>query len=369
MLELKGISKSFGTGVDALKNVNLTIREGEFYALLGPSGCGKTTLLRILGGFEKATSGEIWLEGKRVDQLPPHERRFNTVFQKYALFPHLSVWENVAFGLKVKKTPISEIRDKVEEALNLVKMNEFQKRSITTLSGGQQQRIALARALVNQPKILLLDEPLSALDHKLRTQMQVELLALQRRLKITFIFVTHDQDEALSLADRVAILNAGNLEQVGSPQEVYEFPKTAFIADFIGSMNQFIGTVQDTNSGSKIQVGVGLKRPISIRPSRDGLRPLPLVQTGQGVKVMIRPEKLRILRSAPQADQNYIEGVVKEILYKGPHTQFMIQPKSNDLKQSLLVIQPNSALTSQRFATQGENVFVAWAPEDGVVLE
>ena len=208
MLELRGLRKCFGS-TEALKGANLTIEDGEFFSLLGPSGCGKTTILRLLGGFETPTSGEVWLQGKRIDTLPPHERQFNTVFQRYALFPHLNVSQNVAFGLQMKKTDPSEIKERVAEALELVQMQEFSSRSVTTLSGGQQQRIALARALINRPKILLLDEPLSALDEKLRHQMKVELLALQRRLKQTFIFVTHDQEEAMAMASRIAGLWSG----------------------------------------------------------------------------------------------------------------------------------------------------------------
>src|SRR6185437_5257932 len=236
MLELRDIEKSYGS-LKAVKQLSLTIREGEFFSLLGPSGCGKTTLLRMLGGFEAPTSGSIIQDGVRIDTLPANQRHFNMVFQRYALFPHLNVWENIAFGLRMKKVPGPEIKSRVEEILALVKMEGYGHRMIATLSGGQQQRIALARALVNRPKVLLLDEPLSALDLKLRQQMQVELLALQKKLKHTFIFVTHDQEEALTLSDRIAVMNHGVVEQVGSAQEIYEYPRTAFVAQFIGSIN------------------------------------------------------------------------------------------------------------------------------------
>lgn len=221
MLELKGVEKKYGS-VHAVRSTDLTIRDGEFFSLLGPSGCGKTTLLRMLGGFESPSSGQIVHNGKRIDNLPANQRQFNMVFQRYALFPHLNVWENIAFGLRMKKVADAELKVRVAEALALVKMETYGLRGISTLSGGQQQRIAVARALVNRPQVLLLDEPLSALDLKLRQQMQVELLSLQRRLKHTFLFVTHDQEEALTLSDRIAVMNGGVVEQVGTAQEIYE---------------------------------------------------------------------------------------------------------------------------------------------------
>jgi spermidine/putrescine transport system ATP-binding protein len=273
MLELRQIEKTYGP-VKAVNHVSLTIREGEFFSLLGPSGCGKTTLLRMLGGFEAPTSGEIIQDGTRIDTLPANQRQFNMVFQRYALFPHLDVWENIAFGLKMKKVSPAQIKARVEEALSLVKMEGFDAREIGTLSGGQQQRIALARALVNRPRVLLLDEPLSALDLKLRQQMQVELLALQKKLKHTFIFVTHDQEEALTLSDRVAVMNQGVVEQIGTPQEIYEYPKTAFVAQFIGSMNSLECQVVEVRPDAIALTGAS-KKPFLVKPSRDGARPLP----------------------------------------------------------------------------------------------
>jgi spermidine/putrescine transport system ATP-binding protein len=365
MLELKGIRKSFGK-TDAVRTVDLTIHDGEFFSILGPSGCGKTTLLRLLGGFENPTEGEIHLNGVRIDHLPPHERQCNTVFQRYALFPHLNVFENVAFGLRMRKITGSELQERVLESLELVQMKEYSDRSITTLSGGQQQRIALARALINKPKVLLLDEPLSALDLKLRQQMKVELLALQRRLKQTFIFVTHDQEEALSISDRIAVMNKGVVDQVGTAQEIYEYPRTLFVAQFIGSMNTIDGAVKEFSSDC-IYIAGNSKRPLAIKPSRDGFRPLPQVQTNMPVRMMIRPEKLKVLKSAPQADQNFIEGTIKEVLYKGPATQFLIQAK-DILSLSLSVAQTNSAVTAKKTLGLGDRVFVAWAPEDCVLM-
>jgi len=244
LLEVRGVAKRFGAS-DVLKDISLNIASGEFLTLLGESGSGKTTLLRLVAGFEQPTAGEIWMSGERLDTLPPYKRRVNTVFQHYALFPHLSVRENVAYGLRVKKTSAPEIGARVDEALLMVKMQEFADSRPSKLSGGQQQRIALARALINRPLLLLLDEPLSALDANLRKQMQSELKALQRELGITFLFVTHDQEEAMALSDRVALLRDGALEQVASPREIYAHPATAYAAQFIGQTNLLRGEILD----------------------------------------------------------------------------------------------------------------------------
>jgi ABC-type Fe3+/spermidine/putrescine transport system ATPase subunit len=242
LLEVRGVAKRFGAR-DVLKDISLYIASGEFITLLGESGSGKTTLLRLVAGFEQPTAGEIWMSGERLDTLPPYKRRVNTVFQHYALFPHLSVRENVAYGLRVKKTSTTEIAGRVDEALRMVKMQEFADSPPSKLSGGQQQRVALARALVNRPLLLLLDEPLSALDANLRKQMQSELKALQRELGITFLFVTHDQEEAMALSDRIALLRNGALEQVASSREIYAYPATAYTAQFIGQTNLLRGEV------------------------------------------------------------------------------------------------------------------------------
>jgi ABC-type Fe3+/spermidine/putrescine transport system ATPase subunit len=244
LLEVRSVAKNFGAAC-VLKNISLHIAAGEFLTLLGESGSGKTTLLRLIAGFERPTSGEIWMANERLDTLPPYKRRVNTVFQNYALFPHLSVRENVAYGLRVKSTPKGEIAGRVEEALRMVKMNSFADARPVTLSGGQQQRIALARALINRPQLLLLDEPLSALDANLRKQMQSELKALQREIGIAFLFVTHDQDEAMALSDRIALLRGGALEQVSSPREIYSRPSTAYTAEFIGQTNLLRGEINN----------------------------------------------------------------------------------------------------------------------------
>jgi spermidine/putrescine ABC transporter ATP-binding subunit len=243
LLEVRAVAKRFGRR-EVLKSISLDISSGEFLTLLGESGSGKTTLLRLIAGFEQPTAGEIWMCGERLDTLPPYKRRVNTVFQNYALFPHLNVRENVAYGLRVKNTPKSEIAGRVDEALQMVKMQEFANAQPTRLSGGQQQRVALARALVNRPQLLLLDEPLSALDANLRKQMQGELKSLQREIGITFLFVTHDQEEAMALSDRIALLRDGALEQVASPREIYARPATAYTAEFIGHTNLLRGEIR-----------------------------------------------------------------------------------------------------------------------------
>jgi spermidine/putrescine ABC transporter ATP-binding subunit len=322
MLEIVGLEKSFGF-FQAVNRINLSIPDGEFFSLLGPSGCGKTTLLRMLGGFESPTNGEIRQGGKRIDQLPPNQRHFNMVFQRYALFPHLNVWENVAFGLKVKKFSSAEVKSRVAELLSLVKLEGMESRRVTTLSGGQQQRVALARALVNRPQVLLLDEPLSALDLKLRQQMQVELKALQRRLGHTFIFVTHDQEEALTLSDRIAVMNNGEIEQIGTPEEIYNHPKTPFVARFIGSINEFTGTILEVSrEQARVQVA---GHEWQVTAKRRGSRPLPDLAVGDLASILIRPENIRLEAGTSLSTGNRVTGTLKEILYQGPMTQFIVE--------------------------------------------
>jgi len=278
---ISGITKRFDDVV-AVDNVNLTIGDGEFFAMLGPSGCGKTTTLRMIAGLEFPTEGSLKIFGEEVGTLPPNRRPVNTVFQSYALFPHMTVAENIAFGLKMRKVPKSEIGGKVKEAIRLVQLTGMEERKPNQLSGGQQQRVALARALVNQPKVLLLDEPLGALDLKLRQEMQSELKSLQREVGITFVFVTHDQEEALTMSDRIAVMHAGQLLQVGEPEEIYERPANRFVADFIGRTNLLEGTVQSSDmvclsNGTRIPAAssfdVGTKVAVSLRPERARLHP------------------------------------------------------------------------------------------------
>ena len=236
IIEIKNVSKSFGEKC-ILNNVSISVKRGEFLTLLGPSGCGKTTLLRILAGFGTADSGEILINGKDITDMPPHERPVNTVFQRYALFPHLDVYENIAFGLKLQKVPTDEIDKKVRRVLKMVSMTDYEDRDVESLSGGQQQRVAIARAIVNEPKVLLLDEPLSALDLKMRKDMQIELKEMHKKLGITFIYVTHDQEEALTLSDTIVVLDDGNIQQIGTPTDIYNEPQNSFVADFIGESN------------------------------------------------------------------------------------------------------------------------------------
>jgi spermidine/putrescine ABC transporter ATP-binding subunit len=366
MLEIRQLSKEFDAGSFAVRPVDLSIAPGEFFALLGPSGCGKTTLLRLIAGLETPTSGQILLDGKRIDALPPNQRSFNMVFQRYALFPHLSVRRNIEFGLRMKKIKAAEIRSRTEEALALVRLEGFDHREIRTLSGGQQQRVALARALVNRPRILLLDEPLSALDLKLRKEMQVELRAIQRKVGQTFIFVTHDQEEAFSLADRVAVMNEGVVEQVGLSSEIYEHPRSRFVARFIGSANLLSGQVR-TEAGQAL---FRLECGVDVRVAQADAGPADL---------MIRPERIR-LRSLEVTGTDgdggsamRFEGVIRDVIYRGSTTDCWVEltlagASSLSSPQSLWVSEPN--LTSHSMdARLGSRVWVEWSEEDALVIK
>jgi len=298
LLEVRNVAKRFGS-TDVLKNISLNIASGEFLTLLGESGSGKTTLLRLIAGFEQPSSGEIWMSGERLDTLPPYKRRVNTVFQQYALFPHLTVRDNVAYGLRVKSTPAAEINGRVEEALRMVKMLDFAGSRPSKLSGGQQQRVALARALINRPELLLLDEPLSALDANLRMQMRSELKSLQREIGITFLFVTHDQEEAMALSDRVALLRNGALEQVASPREIYAKPATAYTAQFIGQTNLLRG---------EIRRGI----------ATCGVLRWPLEEPDGPATFSLRPEAIRLcVDGKRQMTEVKFRGTVRQQLYAG----------------------------------------------------
>ncbi len=306
IISLKDISVTFD-GEQILNNICLDIGDKEFVTLLGPSGCGKTTTLRIIGGFLTPDGGSVKFDGKEINNVPPHKRNINTVFQRYALFPHLNVYENIAFGLKVKKLPEREINKRVGEMLDLVNLKGFEKRSINRLSGGQQQRVAIARALVNEPKVLLLDEPLGALDLKLRKGMQTELKRIQQSLEITFVYVTHDQEEALTMSDTVVVMNNGNILQVGSPVDIYNEPKNAFVADFIGESNILNGLM------------------IKDRLVEISGREFECVDTGFGenapVDVVIRPEDIKLINP----DNAKITGVVESVTFKGVHYEMVIE--------------------------------------------
>ena len=305
LISLRGVSKAFD-GETILDNVSLDIHDKEFVTLLGPSGCGKTTTLRIIGGFETADSGEVFFDGKEISQVPPYRRLVNTVFQKYALFPHLNVYENVAFGLRLKKTPEEEIKIKVQEMLAMVNLKGFERRRVTTLSGGQQQRVAIARALINHPRVLLLDEPLGALDLKLRKDMQTELKKIQRQTGITFIYVTHDQEEALSMSDVVVVMSGGHIQQIGSPVDIYNEPVNAFVADFIGESNivdgfmladkrvRFSGHTFDCLDG-----GFAKNEPVD---------------------VVVRPEDVDVV----PAERGMLTGVVSSVTFKGDYYEIIV---------------------------------------------
>ncbi len=324
LIELKGISKEFD-GVTVLDNINLYVRKKEFVTLLGPSGCGKTTTLRIIGGFETPSSGQLLFEGKDIAHLPPYKRQVNTVFQKYALFPHLNVFDNIAFGLKLKKMPKDEIGKKVDAMLELVNLRGYGKRHVDALSGGQQQRVAIARALVNEPQVLLLDEPLGALDLKLRKEMQLELKNMQQRLGITFLYVTHDQEEALTMSDTVVVMHDGHIQQIGDPKRIYDEPVNAFVADFIGESNILHGTM--------------LHDELVSFADHD----FPCVDFGFGenapVDVVIRPEDIMIVGE----DVGQMVGTITSVLFKGVHYEMMIDTGAFTFKVHSTSMQPQGS--------------------------
>jgi len=325
------VSRHFGD-VKAVDFVDMEIRGGEFFSLLGPSGSGKTTCLRLIAGFDRPTFGQILLYGQDVSSLPPYERDVNTVFQDYALFPHMTVGENIAYGLMVKKVSKAEQERRVGEMLDLVQLSGLAGRKPTQLSGGQRQRVALARALINNPKVLLLDEPLGALDLKLRQQMQVELKALQKRVGITFIFVTHDQEEALTMSDRIAVFNQGKIEQVGSPAEIYEHPATAFVAGFVGVSNLVKGELAKRITGSDFTFS-------------------------------IRPEKIRLASPADKAgaDTIVVDGTVRDIIYLGLYTRYLVELEGGG---DLVVVEQNLKTTSMDVLTlKGQRVRLSWKKE------
>ena len=349
-VELIEVSKTFPTGrgdeIAAVDRVSLSIKPGEFFSLLGPSGCGKTTTLRMIGGFEEPTSGTIYLGDRDVTGLPPYRRDVNTVFQSYALFPHLSIFENVAFGLRRRGVKGDGLRRRVEHALELVALGALGKRKPRQLSGGQQQRVALARALVNEPRVLLLDEPLGALDLKLRRQMQLELKRIQHEVGITFIHVTHDQEEAMTMADRIAVMSDGHIEQVGSPGELYEQPKTAFVASFLGVSNLLAGTVE---VGGDVRLADGT---IVRAPAAEGRR--------GPVSVGIRPEKIKI----GGGETNELAGVVSERAYIGVSTQYIVDTACGAITVYVQNTDPNASA-----AAPGERVTLGWSPGTTFVVE
>jgi spermidine/putrescine transport system ATP-binding protein len=353
------VSKSFGA-LRAVDGVTLEIAQGEAFSLLGPSGCGKTTLLRMLAGFERPDSGRIILEGRDITSLPPEKRPVNTVFQNYALFPHLTVEDNVAFGLRMAGEESAKIATTVAAMLEMVKLPECAKKRPAQLSGGQRQRVAIARALVKRPQVLLLDEPLAALDLKLRQHMLLELKAIHEQVGTTFVYVTHDQGEALSLSDRVAVMNEGRVEQLDTPARLYDAPQTDFVAGFIGDANFFGGKVLEVRHEGYVRVLCeGIGNPM--------VRTETQLVMGQEVRVMVRPEKLLLTRERPHANDrvNAYSARVDEVAYFGPHMRFVVQ--AGDLR--LLVQMPNTRfISSQSTPKRGERVFVSFHPEEALVV-
>jgi spermidine/putrescine transport system ATP-binding protein len=361
-IELVGVEKEFATGghgVRAVEHVDLRIAEGEFFSLLGPSGCGKTTTLRMVAGFEEPSAGRILLHGRDMVGVPPFRRDVNMVFQQYALFPHMDVFENVAFGLRRKKVDKGEIKRRVAEALSLVELEGRETRKPRQLSGGQQQRVALARALVNRPRALLLDEPLGALDLKLRQAMQLELKRIQREVGITFVYVTHDQEEALTMSDRLVVMNAGRIEQLGNPRELYEHPATRFVANFIGTSNILTGRLERRGDTWAL-AGLGPDERVLVADAGQA-------QPGQEVELAVRPEKvvLRAEQDPPPSGQCALRGRVTEIVYLGTSTQYRTV---TDGGQAVAVYRQNTSASHGADVLAGQVGWLEWPPEHSFVL-
>lgn len=348
IVELRGVNKEYGHN-HVVKNLNLKVNEGEFLTLLGPSGCGKTTTLRMIAGFEEPTSGSIKVEGEAVEEKEPYERNVNTVFQNYALFPHKTIYDNIAYGLKMKKESKEEIKKRVMQMMDMVQLRGFEKRYPNQLSGGQKQRVAIARALINRPRVLLLDEPLGALDLKLRKQMQLELKRLQRKLNITFIYVTHDQEEALTMSDRIAVMHNGELEQLDTPGEIYEHPKTGFVATFIGETNTFAGCISKIE-GEEIEVTLE-----NGKVSGCGKDFLML----EYIIVSVRPEKMKY--SMMPVDGFTLAAQVKDYVYVGSVIKCIAAlPNGNEIKIG--------RLAGEELPETGTCIYLYWDREDAVLI-
>lgn len=359
-IRLENITKSYH-GETILENLNLTIPAGKFFALLGPSGSGKTTILRLIGGFETPDSGKIYLGDEDITYLPINERRVNTVFQHYSLFPHMNVYENVAYGLRIKKVAPDLIDQKVQKVLRAVGLEKHIYKSVQQLSGGQQQRVALARAIINEPEVLLLDEPLAALDLKLRERMLVELIDLQSELKTTFVYVTHDQFEALTVADTMAILNEdGQIEQIGSPKEIYEFPVSSFVAKFVGTTNIFEGTIQKTEQSAYIDIqGLGPSEVLIPKNKQ-------WIEDGSPVLMSIRPEKMDIRKTPMEGFSNKWVGTVQAIIYHGRSTQFNVRLQNDRI---IHVFEQNEEHFEREVIDYDDQVYLYWQKENVVLLD
>ncbi len=359
-ITLEAVTKRFGDTV-AVDSVSLQIQSGEFFSLLGPSGCGKTTTLRMVGGFEYPTSGEIYVSDQPMGRTPPFHRDVNTVFQSYALFPHKTVAQNIAFGLQMKKLPKKEIADQVDQFLDMVRLSGYGHRKPNALSGGEKQRVALARALINHPSILLLDEPLAALDLKLRKQMQLELKALQREVGITFVYVTHDQGEALALSDRIAVMNIGKILQVGTPAEIYDQPNNRFVADFIGTSNFFVGTLVKVG-GEWAEVQSDLDPQVRFVGRYNGA---PDFIVGDAITVAIRPERIMLTGKFDGEDVNQINGRIQDEMYLGTTIQYTVLAFDHI---PVIVHQQNRGLGNTDRIQRGDVVYMKWLPENATVL-
>ena len=359
-LEFREVAKRFGT-IQAVGGVSLSIKKGEFYSLLGPSGCGKTTMLRLAAGFEYPDTGRVILDGQDITDLPPDKRKVNTIFQSYALFPHLTVWENIAFGLRVAKKPKEEIASEVEAMLRLIRMGGEAGKNPDQLSGGQKQRVAIARALINKPQVLLLDEPLAALDLKLRQRMLIELDMIHDQVGITFLYVTHDQGEAMSLSDRIAVMDSGRIEQVGSPAEIYEAPRTSFVAAFIGDTNFLEGEVTGLLDKEYCQVRIA-DIPGVICFNDKSMKP------GSPVYLSIRPEKIHISRDRPEESRqvNILPAVVEDMIYLGSTTKYWV--KTHGLRIQVLR-QHFRFFLDEKPIRWNDDVWIWWHGDDGFMLD
>jgi len=356
----ENVSKKYGN-VQALDNVSFAVEKGQFFSLLGPSGCGKTTLLRIVAGFETPDSGRVLLDNIDITHLPPNKRPVNTVFQNYALFPHLNVWENIAFGLRIKKLPVTEIEYEVERMLQLIQMEDQAHKMPDQISGGQKQRVAIARALVNKPRVLLLDEPLAALDLKLRQKMLLELDSIHDEVGITFLFVTHDQTEAMAVSDQIAVFRHGKIEQIGNPMELYESPKSSFVAAFIGDTNFLDGIVGEKVDNEYIKLILDdFPDVLCFNDKQLNLNDL--------VHLSIRPEKIQISSEKPAESHfsNIFQGVVEDIVYKGDHTKFWVRIGEHRIAVSQ---QHSRFLLDHKRVSWKDTVWLYWHADDGFMLE